>query len=67
VERARRKVEEDVAYEMVSTLPDQLKAVLVALARLQKKGKGVASFGGGNVIPLGCYTVSTGRWRRSWA
>lgn len=53
VERARRRVEEDVAYEMISTLPDQLKAVLIALARLQKKGKGVASFGGGSIVTSG--------------
>jgi len=53
VERARKKVEEDVAYEMVSTLPDQLKAVLLALARLEKRGMGVASFGGKNVVTTG--------------
>ena len=53
VEEARKLVEEDIVYEMIATLPEQHRLVLLALSTLRLKGKGVSSFSGENVITSG--------------
>ncbi len=53
VERARRLVEEDIVYEMISTLPEQHRLLIAALASMIVKGVGVETFGKGKVITSG--------------
>ncbi|NPA86952.1 MAG: AAA family ATPase [Candidatus Diapherotrites archaeon] len=53
VERARQLVEEEIVYEMVASLPEQHRAVLMALASLKLGKKGVSSFGGEKVVTSG--------------
>ena len=50
---ARQKVEEDIVYEMISTLPDQQKLVLLALATMISRGAGITSLTGGKVVTSG--------------
>ncbi len=52
VERAKTLVEEDIVYELISTLPDQERLVVLALAIMKKRGKGMKGFGK-NVITTG--------------
>ena len=46
VESARKTVDEDVSYEVISTLPRHQQIVLVALASLQLEGRGYSRLSG---------------------
>ena len=53
VERARELVEEDIVYEMISTLPEQHRVVLLTLATMYVNKRGITGFGGDSVITSG--------------
>ena len=50
---AQKLVEEDIVYEMISTLPDQQKLVLLALATMISRGAGITALNGGKVVTSG--------------
>lgn len=45
VEKARKSVEEEIVFEMISTLPEQQQLVLLAIAKLTIERKGVKRLG----------------------
>lgn len=45
VEKARKSVEEEIVFEMISTLPEQQQLVLLAIAKLTIERKGVRRLG----------------------
>ncbi len=53
VEKARKRVEEDIVYDMVSTLPEQHRVLLLALANMVLKKSGISGFSGEPVITSG--------------